>query len=157
VDRVVRAMRSAHSYEEPAYDVYPLRPERAKLGEGRCGMLPAPLPLEAFAQLVKAALSANAVQIVGAPGMVQRIAIACGAAGEFLGDGINQRAHAFVTGEVRFHDCLTAQAQGIALVLPGHYATERGGVETLAARLHLQFPALHIWASRRETEPLRVV
>ena len=45
VDGVVAAMRSAHSYEEPAYDVYPLRPERAKFGEGRVGILPAPLAL----------------------------------------------------------------------------------------------------------------
>ena len=30
VDAVVAAMRTAHSYEEPAYDVYPLRPRRAR-------------------------------------------------------------------------------------------------------------------------------
>jgi dinuclear metal center YbgI/SA1388 family protein len=157
VDRVVRAMRSAHSYEEPAYDVYPLRPERAKLGEGRCGMLPAPMPLDDFARLVKTAFNANSVQIIGASASVQRIAIACGAAGEFLGDAVRQKADVFLTGEVRFHDCLTAQAQGIALVLPGHYATERGGVETLAALLQQQFPSLHVWPSRNEAEPLRVV
>jgi hypothetical protein len=33
---------------------------------------------------------------------------------------------------VRFHDFLPARAQGLALVLPGHYATERCGAEELA-------------------------
>src|SRR5262249_23254462 len=35
VDEVIAAMRRAHSYEEPAYDVYPLRPGFAPVGEGR--------------------------------------------------------------------------------------------------------------------------
>jgi dinuclear metal center YbgI/SA1388 family protein len=157
VDRVVRAMRSAHSYEEPAYDVYPLRPERGKLGEGRFGMLPAPMPLDDFGRFVKSALAAHSVQVVGANLTVQRIAIACGAAGEFLHDAVRLKADVFLTGEVRFHDCLTAQAQRIALVLPGHYASERGGIETLAAQLRQQFPTLHIWPSRAEADPLRLV
>ena len=63
----------------------------------------------------------------------------------------------FLTGEVRFHDTLAAQAQQIALVLPGHYATERCGIEALATRLQAQFPALQVWASRHERDPLTVV
>jgi dinuclear metal center YbgI/SA1388 family protein len=158
VEPVVAAMRSAHSYEEPAYDVYPLRRERARLGEGRLGTLPAPTPLDAFTRSVKEALAASWVQIVGSPQrQVQRIALACGAAGEFLADAVAREADVFLTGEVRFHDCLAAQAAQVALVLPGHYATERGGVEALALLLQQQFPELQIWASRREREPLVIV
>ncbi|MBM3994334.1 MAG: Nif3-like dinuclear metal center hexameric protein [Planctomycetes bacterium] len=155
VDRVVSAMRSAHSYEEPAYDVYPLRPERAKVGEGRIGSLSAPLPLGQFAERVKQILKASTVQIVGSEGKaVQRVAIACGAAGEFLTDAKAQQADVFLTGEARFHDCLAAHAQQIAMVLAGHYASERVGLEVLAERLQTQFPDLQIWASRRESDPL---
>lgn len=158
VGAAIAAMRSAHSYEEPAYDVYPLRRERSGLGEGRLGTLATPMPLDAFAGRVKEALAASWVQIVGAPQRtVQRVALACGAAGEFLADALANRADVFLTGEVRFHDCLTAQAAQLALVLPGHYATERGGVEALAMMLQQQFPALQIWASRREREPLTSV
>lgn len=157
-DRVVAAMRAAHSYEEPAYDVYPLRPESAKLGEGRIGRLPQPMPLKRFAQAVKQATNASAVQYVGpASTAIQRIAIACGAAGEFLSVAIAKKADAFLTGEVRFHDSLAAEAQRIALVLPGHYATERPGIEALAERLQSRFPSLTIWPSRREHDPLSIV
>ncbi len=155
VETVVAAMRSAHSYEEPAYDVYPLRAERAKFGAGRFGVLPAPLPLAEVARVVKNVLPAPRVEIVGTPQqMIERVALACGAAAEFLGDAAKHKADAFLTGEARFHDVLAAQAQRIALVLPGHYASERCGVENLAARLQKQFSSLEIWASRRERDPL---
>jgi hypothetical protein len=155
VERVIAAMRQAHSYEEPAYDVYPLRPERAPVGQGRFGTLPAPVPLHTMARNVKAALSADQVQVVGvADRMVRAIALACGAAGEFLSDAVRRQADVFLTGEARFHDCLAAQAQGIALLLAGHYATERCGVEMLAQRLQGAFPRLRVWPSRREADPL---
>ncbi len=158
IDEAVAAMRSAHSYEEPAYDIYALRRERCGVGEGRLGTLPAPMPLDAFARSVKEALAASWVQIIGSPQRsVQCVALACGAAGEFLADALACRADVFLTGEVRFHDCLAAEAAQLDLVLPGHYATERGGVEALAGLLQQQFPALQIWASRRECEPLAFV
>jgi dinuclear metal center YbgI/SA1388 family protein len=155
VERVLTAMRRAHSYEEPAYDVYPLRPNVSPGGEGRLGRLPEPAPLHSLAQTIKTQLNAKLVQMVGDSAQpVQRVAIVCGAGGEFLTDAVNARADVLLTGEVRFHDCLSAQARGLALLLPGHYATERLGVEELAGRLQNQWPGLTVWASRRERDPL---
>src|SRR5262249_28127827 len=125
VERVVTAMRRAHSYEEPAYDVYPTRAGKpSSSGEGRVGKLAKPTPLKKLAQGVKASLSAAGVQLVGEPGRrVERVAIVCGAGGEFLSDAIRARADVFLTGEMRFHDYLSAKAHDVGLVLPGHYAT----------------------------------
>src|SRR5581483_1944399 len=50
VDAIVAAMRRAHSYEEPAFDIYPLWPRPSPLGEGRLGSLPQPVPLRELAQ-----------------------------------------------------------------------------------------------------------
>jgi dinuclear metal center YbgI/SA1388 family protein len=155
VEPVIAAMRRAHSYEEPAYDVYPLRPGAAPLGDGRLGKLARPAALADFAGSVKAALSAGLVQVVGDPQQpVEKVAIVCGAGGELLGDVMRSRADVFLTGELRFHDYLAAQAAGVALVLPGHYATERPGVEELAARLQKQFPEVKVWASQQERDPV---
>ncbi len=158
VERVIGALRAAHSYEAPAYDIYPLQPERDRIGQGRIGMMTESITLQALSTSVKQALHAAHVQVVGdARRSVQKVAVACGAAGEFLTDAVQQHADVFLTGEVRFHDCLAAQAQGIALLLPGHYATERCGVEALADILQHQFPSLRVWPSRRETDPLWTV
>jgi dinuclear metal center YbgI/SA1388 family protein len=156
LDRVLAAMRQAHSYEEPAYDVYPLRHEPARRGIGRVGVLSKATTLEGLARLAEARFLASSVQMVGAPTRpVQRVAIVCGAGGEFIVDAVAQHVDVLVTGEARFHDYLAAQAHGLALVLPGHYATERPGIEDLAECLQRQFPDIPIWASRQEADPLR--
>jgi dinuclear metal center YbgI/SA1388 family protein len=158
VPAVLSAMRKAHSYEEPAFDVYPLLPLPGKGGEGRLGSLPEPVALAEFAAKVKSALRCGPVQAVGErDGPVRRVAVACGAAGEMLADAARARADAFLTGEMRFHDYLAARAQGVGLVLPGHYATERCGVEELAELLREQFPGADVWASEREADPARWV
>lgn len=157
VSACVAAAVAAHSYEVPALDVYPLV-GIAQGGEGRIGELTAAEPLGDLAARLKRALGAGTMQTVGDPARpVRRVAVACGAAGEFLRDAQKQGADAFLTGEVRFHDALAAEAGGIGLLLPGHYASERPGVEDLAGWLAEQFPAATVWASRRERDPLKAI
>jgi dinuclear metal center YbgI/SA1388 family protein len=152
---VVAAMREAHSYEEPAFDLYPLTPAPAPLGEGRVGSLPAAVPLADVARRVREVLKCGPVQVVGEAGRsVRKVAIVCGAGGELMSDAVRARADVFLTGEMRFHDYLAARAQGLSLVLPGHYATERPGVEELARRLGGAWPDIEAWASAREADPV---
>jgi dinuclear metal center YbgI/SA1388 family protein len=155
VNSALSSMRKAHSYEEPACDVYALRPGPSSRGEGCVGRPSAPLLLETLARQVKESLSASFVQIVGElTRPIQTVAIVCGAGGEFIADAARVRADALLTGEARFHDYLAAQAHGLALILPGHYATERPGVEHLAERIARRFPELRVWASRKEADPV---
>jgi dinuclear metal center YbgI/SA1388 family protein len=150
---VIAAMRQAHTYEEPAYDVYPLQP--GTFGEGRLGRLATALDLRQLAQKAKDVLKAKQVQIVGdGSRSIERVAVACGAGGEFLMDAVRCQADVLLTGEARYHDYLAAQAHGLALALPGHYATERFGIEELAERLGKQFPELEVWPSKSEADPV---
>lgn len=156
VAHVVASMRKAHSYEEPAFDVYPLRPGNEG-GEGRIGELQQPITLGELAKQAKTSLNATAVQIVGDPmRTVRKVALACGAAGEFLSDAIKRKADVFLTGEVRFHEALQARGTNVGLILPGHYATERPAIEDLAAKLAGDFPGVTVWASRDERDPLSI-
>lgn len=151
----VKAMRAAHSYEEPAFDAYPLHGSTGP-GEGRIGSCDT--TLGELATRAKRQLGATVVQLVGDPNRaVRSVAVACGAAGEFLKDAIGAKADAFLTGEVRFHDALAAEAAGIGLVLPGHYATERPAIEDLAEQLGREFPKVTVWASRREPDPFGIL
>jgi dinuclear metal center YbgI/SA1388 family protein len=155
LERVLRALRRAHSYEEPAFDIYPLRSETTGPGDGRVGRLPAPMPLARLAEETRWVLRAGLVQVVGDPQRsVEQVALVCGAGGEMLPDAVRAGVDVFLTGELRFHDYLAAQSQGLALVLPGHYATERFGVEELAERLQRQWPDLKVWPAQRERDPV---
>ena len=156
---VLAALRTAHSYEEPAFDVYPLRATAgAPTGAGRVGDLPFEIKLVDLGESLQRALGSKGMQVIGSRGRpVRRIAVACGAAGEYLADAVRAKADVFVTGELRFHDGLAAHAAGIAVLLPGHYTTERPGVEDLAVRLQAAFPTLHVAASAAERDPFGVL
>jgi dinuclear metal center YbgI/SA1388 family protein len=158
---VLEKVRAAHSYEMPAIDVYPLadaveRPSNnPAIGVGRLGLLPSRTSLRSFAKQVGESLKVDTVQVVGALGReVERVAVACGASDDFVAE-LEGRADVLVMGECRFHTALAAEAIGLALVIAGHHATERPGVEALAESLASAFPAIEIWASESERDPLQ--
>ena len=90
-------------------------------------------------------------------GRSSRVAVACGAGDDFLKDAARAGADVLLTGEARFHRGLEAEALGIALIIAGHYATERLGVEDLAERHRRAFPALDRLAQPSERDPFRLV
>jgi dinuclear metal center YbgI/SA1388 family protein len=153
---VLAAIRRAHSYEEPAIDVYPTIVPEDAVGVGRVGRLAGPMTLDEFARRVRERLPATGLQCVGAPDRrVERVAVACGGADDFVGDAARSGADVFLTGEARFHRALEAESRGIGLIVAGHHATERPAVEMLAARIGDDFPGVTVWASRSEHDPLR--
>lgn len=126
------------------------------LGAGRFGHLAAPLSLDECAARLKQFLSIDGLHIVGEKSRsIKRVAVACGSAGAYLEVAGPLGCDLLVTGETSFHTCLEAEATGIALLLPGHYASERFAVECLADVLAEQFPGIEIWASRDEADPLQ--
>jgi len=126
------------------------------LGSGRCGSLPNEQTLAQLATRLKQFLKISGLHAVGHLQMpIRRAAVACGSAGEFLSAAIEQGCQVLVTGETRLHTCYEADACGVGLLLAGHYASERFGVERLAEILAREFSAVEIWASREETDPVQ--
>jgi dinuclear metal center YbgI/SA1388 family protein len=159
---VLAAVRANHSYEEPAIDVYPLHEVDTSAnpspGVGRIGRLATPCALAALARDVAKALGVTVVGTAGDPDRrVERVAIACGAGDDFLKDAARAGADVLLTGEARFHRGIEAETLGIGLITAGHYATERPGVEFLAARISRAFPGLLVWPSRQERDAFRIV
>ena len=135
-----------------------LRPHAEGQGTGRYGWLAERIALGDLADRLKRFLSIERVRMVGPPEQsVRTVAIGCGAADELLETAVAVGCDALVLGEARFHTCLEAQARGIGLLLPGHYASERFAVECLAETLRRQFPDVEVWASRREHDPIQWV
>ncbi len=129
--------------------------EEPDRGAGRFGALRQTISLREVAERVKRLLAIGNAQAVGSLDQpVRSVAVACGSAGEFLLPAHEAGCDCLVTGEVRFHTCLEAEALGVGLVLAGHFASERFAVEQLAGVLAKQFPALEVWASKRERDPL---
>ena len=142
-------------------EIQPLLPKPGDpegLGAGRAGTLPSPNSLNEFAERVKTIYGLSHLQIVGQPDrVISRCGSACGSGGSFVGAAADAGCDALLTGEATFHDCLEARARNIALVLVGHYASERFGVEQMATRIAQQFPTAKVWPSHHEDDPLRLV
>lgn len=156
IDAIVAALRSAHPYEEPAFDIYPLQAPAGAEGSGRGGVLAQPTSLGEFTALVRQKLGIEALQYVGDPAhTIRKVGIACGSGAEFLMSAKQQKCDVLLTGEARFHDCLRARDMNLPMVLPGHYATERPGVERLCGLITARVPGIDARASQVETDPLR--
>lgn len=140
-------------------DVQPITPhaDDPSIGAGRLGVLEIPESLAQLVARIKALLGIEFVTLVGSrEATIERVAIACGSAGEFLPLAADAGCDVLVTGEVSFHTALEASARGMALVLVGHYASERFALETLAARMASEFPMLEVWASEKECDPMKL-
>jgi len=148
------------------HDIQPLEPGDhgdghlgdAQLGGGRFGQLDVPQSLTEVAARLKTQLAITGLHQVGEATLpISRVAVACGSAGSYLEVARDHHCDLLVTGETSFHTCLEAEATGMALLLPGHHASERFAVEELAEVLGGEFPGLDVWASRDERDPLRWV
>jgi dinuclear metal center YbgI/SA1388 family protein len=128
VAAVVAALRAAHPYEEPAFDVLLTRPLPGERGLGRVGHLPAPETLRAFGERVASALprTATGVRVAGdLDALVSTVAVCGGAGDDLFADVRREGADAFVTADLRHHPASESLAHGSpALVDCAHWATE---------------------------------
>jgi len=138
--------------------VVPLIAQEDGQGTGRLGWLPEAETLDVLARRVAALLHVETLQVVGPSDQpIRTLGIACGAAGDLWKAAEQAGCDGFLVGETHFHTCLAAEARRMAMILPGHFASERFAVERLAERLAGQFPELTVWASRNERDPLRSI
>jgi dinuclear metal center YbgI/SA1388 family protein len=137
-------------------DIRPLRPfPNESEGAGRYGCLTQPVTLSELVHRVQQRLPAERVEVVGDPAlMVQQVGIACGSAAEFWRDAQQCGCQVLLTGEARFHAALEVRDAGFAMILAGHYATERPGMERLAELLAAACPGVTVTPSAVERDPL---
>lgn len=127
-------------------------------GTGRIGRCSPKETLATLADRTKSFFGLSTLRVVGdAQQSVTRLAIACGSGGSLMDDALAAGCDAFLTGEATFHDCLKAKSHGIALLLVGHYTSERFAIEQLATQLANELPSLQVLASKAETDPIGTI
>ncbi|WP_328322103.1 Nif3-like dinuclear metal center hexameric protein [Kribbella sp. NBC_00382] len=126
---VVEALRAAHSYEEPAFDLYEMAALPSTRGGGRVGVLAEPLSLKQFAELVAERLprTEHGVRVSGDPERLIETVAVVGGAGDSEFDRVRAAGvDAYVTADLRHHPATEARAydEGPALVDVAHWASE---------------------------------
>jgi dinuclear metal center YbgI/SA1388 family protein len=132
---IIESMKSAHPYEEVAYDVYPIDNFSSEYGMGIIGDLERPMRPSEFLRHVKKALRAEVLRHSPECKQTIRRVAACGGAGSDLtGEAVRQGADVFITSDVKYHNFHEAAGK-IILVDAGHFETEFPVVDAVVERL----------------------
>jgi dinuclear metal center YbgI/SA1388 family protein len=158
---VLAALRTAHPYEEPAFDIFELAAVPGEVGLGRVGTLARPEPLSAFVSRVHDALPGTSwgVRAAGnSEATVSRVAV-CGGAGDSLLSAVaDADVQAYVTADLRHHPADEhTRASDVALVDVAHWASEFPWCTQAADLLRSHFgDALPVRVSAIRTDPWNV-
>jgi dinuclear metal center YbgI/SA1388 family protein len=156
IDAVVRAMRAAHPYEEPAFDLVRLAAPPEGVGLGRVGV-PNPRSREALFARVRTVLGVERLLVAGpATGEARRAAVCAGAGGALAADARANGVDFYLTGEMRHHDALACAAVGMTVVCTLHSASERAALVPYRARLAAGAPAVSFAISEVDRDPFNV-
>lgn len=158
---VIAALRAAHPYEEPAFDLLAQAPVPSARGTGRVGELAAAVPLREFVRTAAGALPATVwgVRAAGDPGRPIRTVAVCGGSGGSLAELARAAgADAYLTADLKHHPVLEAVTErggdGMALVDAAHWASEAPWLDTVAVRLREAFgTTVDVQVSRQPTDP----
>jgi dinuclear metal center YbgI/SA1388 family protein len=130
--------------------------EPIETGPGRLVRFAQPIPPTRLIERLKHWLRLPQLRV--APGTSKRIrhvALCAGAGHEALQPAA-AIADAYVTGEMKHHDILAAQARGIHVLLSEHTHTERGYLPRLKQRLRAACPGtVEIRLARSDRDPVR--
>ena len=153
--KVIKALLTAHPYEEPVYDLYPICNSWNQVGTGVVGELNEPETETDFLKRIKKLFEVGCVKHSRMNGrLIQKVAL-CGGAGAFLlPKAISQHADVFITGEVKYHDYFFYE-NDILVTEIGHYESEQYTKELLETIIKEAFPALEVQQTRVNTNPIK--
>jgi dinuclear metal center YbgI/SA1388 family protein len=124
LDKVIAALIKAHPYEEPAYDIIPLKNKNVNYGAGAIGELEKDFTEKEFLEYAGSILKTGALRFSsGKKKTVRKVAVCGGAGSEYIDKAISSGADAFITADIKYHSFQDA-FEKILLIDAGHYETE---------------------------------
>ncbi|NLL52963.1 MAG: Nif3-like dinuclear metal center hexameric protein [Peptococcaceae bacterium] len=143
--RAIKALHKSHPYEEPAYDVIPLRNPGKSRGYGAIGYLKEPCSLGELWPSFLAALNnhpvikafpaeynLSAVRLAGdLKKKIRKVAIANGSGSSFVSKAILNGADLYITGDLGYHGVLDSLDAGMAIGELGHFFSEIPMIQSL--------------------------
>jgi len=153
LDEVIAAMKKAHPYETPAFDIFKLyNPD--KFGLGRIGRLTQPSFIKQIINRIKKHTGAKAIGIVGKENrLVKTAAVCAGSCGKIINSVIAAKTDLYVTGELKHHQALAAQEAGLTCICLSHSVSERFMLKKFAKQLQEQAKQVTIKISKKDTDP----
>ena len=153
--RVIKALLAVHPYEEPAYDIYPLKNSWNSVGAGVIGELPVECVEQDFLKIVKEKFSVECLRHTPLLGRnVKKVALCGGAGGSFASAAMAAGADVYITGEARYHDLFNFNGKMTVAVI-GHYESEQYTMDIFNDMISGRFPGLKVIKTAVDTNPVQ--
>ena len=155
ISACLAAMRKSHPYEMPAFDVVKLFSDE-KIGLGRIGNLPKPKSVKKILADIKKATGADIAGIVGNGNkMVKKAAVCAGSCGKIINSVIASGCDLYLTGEIKHHEAIAAEAADLTVICLSHSVSERFILKKIAKDLQKQLKNVKILLSKKDKDPFK--
>jgi dinuclear metal center YbgI/SA1388 family protein len=156
LDDCITALKKAHPYEEPAFDVFKLYNSQNKFGLGRIGKLQKPIQLNKIIERIKKYTGAKAFGIIGnQKRLIKTAAVCAGSCGKIISSVIAAKPDLYLTGELKHHYALAAQQAGMTCICLSHTVSERFILKKFAKQLQKQIGQITIKISKKDADPFK--
>ena len=151
---IVAALKSAHPYEEVAYDIVSVSNSHEKIGSGLIGELPKPVEEIEFLSQLRERFNLQIIRhtaLLNKP--VKRVAL-CGGAGSFLVlKALSAGADIYITGDMKYHEFFDANGRMVIADI-GHFESEQFTIDLLAEILEQKFRNFAVLKTKIQTNPV---
>ena len=152
--QIVSALKSAHPYEEVAYDILPLKNNANDIGSGMIGELEEAMDLEYFLSHIKQTFHCGAIKYTPIAKKIKKVAL-CGGSGSFLRmDAMAQGADAYITADMKYHEFFDSEWQ-MSIMDIGHYESEQFTKELIFNYIKKNVLSLPTQISSVNTNPVK--
>ena len=153
--QVLKALFTAHPYEEIAYEVVSLDNAYQRIGMGMIGELPSAVDEKTFLEQVKEQMNCGGIRHSAYLGKkVQKVAVLGGSGAFAIDAALASGADVLVTADIKYHQFFKAEGK-ILIADIGHYETEQFTKNLLAEYLTKKIPNFAIRLSEMNTNPIK--
>jgi hypothetical protein len=151
---VLKAMISAHPYEEVAHEMHSILNENQTEGSGMIGDLDNAMDELSFLEFVKETFNCGGIRHTDLMGQkVQRIAFCGGAGGFLLNEAKRKGADVFISSDFKYHEFFDAE-NDIIIADIGHFESEQFTSQRIASILTKKFPKFALHLTEVNTNPI---
>jgi len=152
--KIVGALKSVHSYEEVAYDIYQLDNQYQNIGSGMVGEFEQAMEKQQFLAHLKLVMQTGSIRYTSFNNNEIRKVAVCGGSGSFLlPNAIGAGADAFVTADFKYHQFFDSAGK-IMITDIGHYESEQFTKELIYNFLKQNFTTFALRLSEHNTNPI---
>ncbi len=154
LNKIVAAMKSAHPYEEVAYQIVELKNENHHVGLGRFGDLETEMEAEEFLKMVKGKFGLNVIRHSNIlDKKIKRVGVLGGSGASGIAAAKRAKCDAYLTGDLKYHDFFQAENEMLLCDI-GHFESEQFVVHQIFDILSEKFPKFAISKSVEKTNPV---